>query len=95
MSTMSMAWILAWMGIFASIDVRKASLSSRETLKGNLRRQKREFPVLDVSVVNRSLGQIWRTKYIPKTFCQVRNNLGMPRWKPRSHPLESLKTSMV
>jgi hypothetical protein len=84
--------------ILASIDVRKATLDSRVRGNGNsrgLRGEKREFPALDVSMLNRSLGQIWTTKYIPKPFCQVRNNLGMPRWKPQSHPLESLKTSMV
>ena len=65
MSTMS----IAKTATLASIDVRKAALSSRKMPNGNLRREKREFSALDVSVLNRSLGRIWTMKYIPKTFC--------------------------
>jgi hypothetical protein len=48
---------MAQTGILASIDIRKATLSSRSRerprprLNGNLRREKREFSVLDVSTV--------------------------------------------
>jgi hypothetical protein len=48
---------MAQTGILASIDIRKATLSSRSRerprprLNGNLRREKREFSALDVSTV--------------------------------------------